>query len=124
MAGKDSARDGRWTHTPKTFVFYGGQEGAAAWTDIATSKDADAMELYEKRQAEARKDNKKTLTYLQEELITDIKNGMTVGQIADKNKCIVSNIYSRIQDLRKKGIKITSKIIDKKSEGFIVENAP
>ena len=46
MAGKDSARDGRWTHTPKTFVFYGGQEVAGANSNLTTSKDADTVATY------------------------------------------------------------------------------
>jgi len=100
------------------------QKRKLEFTTNEISKDADAMELYEKKQKEAREDNKKPLTYLQEELIKDMKDGMTVEQIATKNGCVIGNIYSKIQDLRRKGIKITSKIINKKSEGFIVENAP
>jgi len=43
---KNSARGGRWTRTPKTFVFYGHREAAGAWGDVTTSNDADAQATY------------------------------------------------------------------------------
>ena len=46
MSGKDSARNGRWTHTPKTFSFHAGQAVAGTWADVTTSKDADTVPAY------------------------------------------------------------------------------
>lgn len=101
------------------------QEMKMSFTSDQTRKDAESMKMYEKKiEDDLKKGSSVTLSYLQEELLTDLKNGMTAEQIASKNKCMVSNIYSRIQDLRKKGIKIQSKVINKKSEGFLVKNDP
>ena len=38
--------DGDWANTPKTFTFYSGQEAAAAWTNVTTSKDTDAQATF------------------------------------------------------------------------------
>ncbi len=49
---------------------------------------------------------------------------MTAEQIAIKTKRNIRNVYDGIKQLRNKGIKIQSKKIDNKSEGFLVKNAP
>ena len=101
------------------------QEMKIAFTVNQTKKDAESMEMYEKKmEDELKRSSSINFTYLQEELLADLKNGMTAEQMASKNKCSVQNIYSRIQELKRKGIKIISKVIDHKSEGFVVKNAP
>jgi len=76
------------------------------------------------RKNELNSTNSLHLTYLQEELIENLKEGMTAEQIANNKGCRREIIYERINSLRKKGIKIQSKIINHKSEGFILKNEP
>ena len=99
------------------------QEMKTSFTVDQTKKDAEAMKMYEKKmEDDLKKGYGPNFTYLQEELLVDLKNGMTAEQMASKNKCSVQNIYSRIQELKRKGFKIISKVIDHKSEGFIIKN--
>jgi len=101
------------------------EEMKTEFTSRQTKKDAELMKMYEKKQEdELKTGNTLNLTYLQEELIKDLKEGMTAEEISIKQNCKKDMIYERINSLRKKGIKIQSKIINHKSEGFIIKNAP
>ena len=101
------------------------QEMKTEFTSQQTKKDAELMKVYEKKQEdELNSTNSLHLTYLQEELIENLKEGMTAEQIASNKGCRREIIYERINSLRKKGIKIQSKIINHKSEGFILKNEP
>ena len=95
------------------------------FTSQQTKKDAELMKVYEKKQEDELKGGDSLrLTYLQEGLLENLKEGMTAEQIAIKNNRNIRNVYDGIKQLRRKGIKIQSKRIDNKSEGFVVENAP
>ena len=95
------------------------------FTSQQTKKDAESMKVYEKKQEDELKGGDSLrLTYLQEGLLENLKEGMTAEQIAIKNNRNIRNVYDGIKQLRRKGIKIQSKRIDNKSEGFVVENAP
>jgi len=99
------------------------QEMKTAFTADQTKKDAEAMKMYEKKMEEdLKKGTGPNLTYLQEELLVDLKNGLTAEQLADKNHCSVQNIYIMIQRLKRKGIKVISKVIDHKSVGFVIKS--
>jgi len=80
--------------------------------------------MKKKQEQELNGMNTLKLTYLQEELLENLKEGMTAEQIANNKGCRREIIYERINSLRKKGIKIQSKIINHKSEGFILKNEP
>ena len=101
------------------------QKMKTEFTSQQTKKDAELMKVYEKKQEqELNGMNTLKLTYLQEELLENLKEGMTAEQIANNKGCRREIIYERINSLRKKGIKIQSKIINHKSEGFILKNEP